>query len=969
MDDRGKDPTPQSPGKIQKVSEVPSKKSSDDHRQLRRSVATESLMVASDEKKPAFYPTSKSNSLNIKPTIQPDSVSSSPSYKPGSWSELPAWVSSSHAPTSVQTNTKGGASFSARSFSYWSRDTVADEGAVQIPLGEMWEILLETNAGFRLEMYKQGIISDTDYFTSSQLCTPASPPSSPLPILHKYPSHQSLRPEHAPLKEVTQATGYGQKNIELLENLRSKDGAGDNEHASSLLAAQTQRRRKEIHDERHGLAAPESYAERAIRRYNEHLKLGKDAFSHEPATGDPPKQPWSEIDEQKFSLFQISENPHQNFPSTIFTKEEYSKAAKEGYKGPNVLAFVNTKTAMERDENVPAMHGTQLTHFYCHPNIDISHELLPDGDRRASPSQCEVEDNRPISYIDDRMTFCVRHPSQNPYMDDGRSVHSNSSHTPMEDAQTVSVARAGPGTDTPTTAINVGKEENASNISEPSNPFSGKKPTLAASPSKPTGHPEPPTTPVKSSKYSEEREHPLHSKWSSPATPITPPKFGLHGRTKSSDSMRSPTIMRSRGNSLITEPPTAPRGSKGKGKVIDSDFSPVEHGLTIATAIRSLDEDSILTAIEQISKGSRSYVSEGMQTDNESGYTQKSDDNTFTAAGLFRALQPIWPSGIPENILYALPEMMDHIPFSPGPYMPLYTGRGQVPADCPKSHRYLAYLAERLASFKLQLDENQNQAIMLAHYQHNMENDLNMLQDERTHLSKENKVLRAYCDDLEKLLKHINGPRVTPEEFAPIFQIAQRLGLTIPGPVLAGPNPVGFAQRSDRGAALSDVTDVRVRSQSRAMLNMVVQNMKLQQDNEDACKEAAMWKERAKTWEKRFSKEVGKAALSLYGDLGDNPNHRLSTTLAETFSKHDEQAPFTDSHDKAPDRDIGAGAGPSNVHPQQQHSYFAGGTHIQPPGFQRSDSSNMLLGYPPAGPAASDHANIHNGYGGPRINP
>lgn len=212
--------------------------------------------------------------------------------------------------------------------------------------------------------------------------------------------------------------------------------------------------------------------------------MGKDAFSHEPAAGKSPRQHWSEIDEQKFSLFQISENTYQNVPSATFTKEEYMMAAEEGYKGPNVLAFVNTKAAMECEEKASVTNHTQSnTHFYRHPNVDISHNPSPHVDRhlRASPGNGEVEDNRPTSFIDDRMSFCIQHSSQNPYVTDSHSINSNSSDTPMEDAQEVSVARAGPGTDTPTMAINVGKEENTSKISSGSEYHScvdGGKPSL-----------------------------------------------------------------------------------------------------------------------------------------------------------------------------------------------------------------------------------------------------------------------------------------------------------------------------------------------------------------------------------------------------------------------------------------------------------------------------------------------------------
>lgn len=739
--------------------------------------------------------------------------------------------------------------------------------------------------------------------------------------------------------------------------------------------------------------------------------MGKGAFSHEPAAGEPPKQHWSKIDEQKFSLFQISENPYQNFPSATFTKEEYMMAAEEGYRGPNVLAFVNTKAAMEREEKASVTNHTQSnTHFYRHPNVDISHNPSPHVGRYlgASPGNREVEDSRPTSSIDDRMSFRIQHSSQNPYVTDSHSINSHSSGTPMEDAQEVSVARAGPGTDTPTTAINVVKEENTSKVSsgseyhscidggkpsllsfyhgmlkanrprEPINPFSGKKPTLAAPPVKSMEHPESPTTLVESSqpqtsKYSKEREHPLQSKWSSPPTPVTPPpKFNPHGRTKSSDSMRSPTVKRGRGNSLLPESPPTSRGSKGKGKVTDPALSPSERGFAIATALRALDGNSVATTRNQVVKSPpRNYVSEGMQTDgSESRYSAESDENTFTGTGLFQALLPIWPSGIPENVLSALPELMDHTPFSPGPFMPLYAGRRPIPANCPKSHRYLAYLAEQLASFRTQLDEYQNQAVQFVHNQRNMENDLNMMQDERMHLSGENQVLRAYCKDLERLLKHVSGQRATPEELAPVFLIAQRLGLTIPGPGLADSNSVALAQQHDMGSGLSNLVDGYTKGQSKEMLDTLIQNIKLQQEVEAANKEAGIWKHRSQTWEKKFSKEVGRAALSLYGDMGDNQSHLASKYSTKMFAKHNEQLqmtirPLTDSRGKAPERDIGAGAGPSYIHPQQTYSHFAGGSYMHPPEYQRNGSANVLFGYPPADPAVNGPPNMPNHYGGP----
>lgn len=678
-------------------------------------------------------------------------------------------------------------------------------------------------------------------------------------------------------------------------------------------------------------------------------------------------------------------------------------AAEEGYKGPNVLAFVNTRAAMEREEKASVTNHTQSnTHFYRHPNVDISHNPSPHVDRylEASPGNREVEDSRPTS-TDDRMSFRIQHSSQNPSVTDSHSINSNSSGTPIEDAQEVSVARAGPGTGTPTTAINVVKEENTSKISsgseyhscidggkpsllsfyhrmlkanrpkEPINPFSGKKPTLAAPPVKSMEHPKSPTTPVESSqpqtsKYSREREHPLQSIWLSPPTPVTPPpKFNPHGRTKSSDSMRSPTVKRGRGNSLLLESPATSRSSKGKGKAIDSALSPSERGFAIATALRALDGNSVATTRNQVVKSPpRNYVSEGMQTDgNESRYSAKSDENTFTETGLLQALLSIWPSGIPENVLSALPELMNHTPFSPGPFMPLYTGRRPIPANCPKSHRYLAYLAEQLASFRTKLDEYQNQAVQFVHNQRNMENDLNMMQDERMHLSGENQVLRAYCKDLERLLKHVSGQRATPEELAPVFLIAQRLGLTIPGPGLADSNSVALAQQHDMGSGLSNLVDGYTKSQSKEMLDTLIQNIKLQQEVEAANKEAGTWKHRSQTWEKKFSREVGRAALSLYGDMGDNQSHLASKYSTKMFAKHNEQLqmtirPLTDSRGKAPDRDIRAGAGPSNIYPQQTYSHFAGGSYMHAPGYQQNDSVNTLFEYPSTDPAVNGPPNI-----------
>ena len=702
----------------------------------------------------------------------------------------------------------------------------------------------------------------------------------------------------------------------------------------------------------------------------------------------------------------MSENTHQNFPSATFTKEEYMMAAVEGYKGANVLAFVNTKAAMEREEKASVTNHIQSNpHFYRHPNVDISHDPSPHIDRY--PGNREVEDSRPTSFIDDRTSFRIQHPSQNPYGTDTHSINSNYSDTPVEDAQEVSVARAGPGTDTPTTAINVSKEENTSKISsgseyhscidggkpsllsfyhrilkanrskEPINPFSGKKPTLAAPPAKPTEHPESPTMPVESSqpqtsKYSKEHEHLLQLKWSSPSTPVTPPpNYDPHGRTKSSDSMRSPTVKRGRGNSLLPESPTASRDSKGKGKVTDPVLSPSERGFAIATALRALDENLVAKTRNQVVKTPpRNYVSEGMQTDgDESRYSAKSDENTFTGTGLFQALLPIWPNGIPENVLSALPELMDHTPFSPGPFMPLYAGRRPIPANCPKSHRYLAYLAEQLASFRAQLDEYQNQAVQFVQNQRNMKNDLDIMQDERMHLSGENQVLRAYCKDLERLLKHVSGQRATPEELAPVFLIAQRLGLTIPSPVLANSNSVALAQQHDMGSGLYNLVDGYTKGQSKEMLDTLIQNIKLQQEVEAANREAGIWKHRSQTWEKKFSKEVGKAALSLYGDMGDNQSHLASKYSTKMFAKHNEQLqmairPLTDSRGKAPDRDAGAGAGPSNIYPQQTYSHFAGGPYVHPPGYQRNDSANVLFGYPLADPAVNGPPNMPNHYGG-----
>lgn len=97
---------------------------------------------------------------------------------------------------------------------------------------------------------------------------PKTPPRSPSPCLPHYPSDAAIHPDQAPLREALRIDSHGRKNIKLLERLGekstqpallgNKDSMASKPSISSndvvgLLAAQGQRRRKQIYDERKGL--------------------------------------------------------------------------------------------------------------------------------------------------------------------------------------------------------------------------------------------------------------------------------------------------------------------------------------------------------------------------------------------------------------------------------------------------------------------------------------------------------------------------------------------------------------------------------------------------------------------------------------------------------------------------------------------------------------------------------------------
>ncbi|EON68022.1 hypothetical protein W97_07169 [Coniosporium apollinis CBS 100218] len=114
-----------------------------------------------------------------------------------------------------------------------------------------------------------------------------------------------------------------------------------------LLAAQGQRRRKQIYDERKGLSVPAEFEDRANRRRSMDIALGEPEPGTPPSDSTAPQLPWTPTDEKKVTLFSLEENPNYKCNPVAFSKVEILDALEQGYTGNNVLAFLNARTDLE----------------------------------------------------------------------------------------------------------------------------------------------------------------------------------------------------------------------------------------------------------------------------------------------------------------------------------------------------------------------------------------------------------------------------------------------------------------------------------------------------------------------------------------------------------------------------------------------------------------------------------------------
>ncbi|OCK80463.1 hypothetical protein K432DRAFT_404685 [Lepidopterella palustris CBS 459.81] len=684
-----------------------------------------------------------------------------------------------------------------------------------------------------------------------------SPPASPEPNIFAIPHHETLAPEHAPLKDATTSDGHGQKNIELLEALCRKEGVDEKVDVVTLLANQAQRRRKQIHDERLGLDAPVAFHNRAQRRHQNHLALGKDVSATELATGQPPRLPWSDIDEQKPSLYLLDENPFANHLSENLSPADVLKAYEEGYHGPNLMSFVHAKAVVEGDDESRAKF---LYKKY----------LEDDDDDISLPPQ--------FTYV------------ERGYPEDGNSMHHASPS--LREAFEVRVARAGPGTDTPTTAINVGSEEEATRSHKGKgaalpgrltlqaaqnrrlnaerlqgdliNPFQGVNPILAASPVKPVEYPVSPTTPVKRHSALENLQQMSLLEANALATSLPPPKFPIRSSPKPAGSSRSSFI---NGGDVLT-------GSRDeeKAKVTLSESLNALQSDRNSSMRRYLGMNGTLMSKQEIP--SATYVSSGVQTEDnivDDAPSEKSDEDMFTLEGLHRALSSVWPDELPRGITNALPEL---VPYNwaahgiPGLSTPgnnyVFTGSepgpssfSGLPQQAPivqpgpggkaptgKNLRYITYLAEHLSTKQQELEDTYNEFLNVRsqfrnyreHVSSQTLNEMNNMTEELDHHRGKFAYLEERNALLEVLLKHVCGERLPASELEPLLRFAhEELNIhNIPDPVTSsGPSPSTVPRdqqnASNAGYGGPAFASARIRLDTQQALDLFMENRVLRE--------------------------------------------------------------------------------------------------------------------------------------------
>ncbi|KAJ9665598.1 hypothetical protein H2201_004290 [Coniosporium apollinis] len=152
--------------------------------------------------------------------------------------------------------------------------------------------------------------------------------------------------------------------------MASKPSMSSNDVAA-LLAAQGQRRRKRIYDERKGLSVPAGFEDRANRRHSMDMALGEPEPGTPPDDSTAPQLPWTPTDEGKVTLFSLEENPNYKCNPVAFSKVEILDALEQGYTGDNVLAFLNARTDLEL-EMMRSSHSSKHS-FYTAEETDSVH--------------------------------------------------------------------------------------------------------------------------------------------------------------------------------------------------------------------------------------------------------------------------------------------------------------------------------------------------------------------------------------------------------------------------------------------------------------------------------------------------------------------------------------------------------------------------------------------------------------------
>ncbi|KAJ9649280.1 hypothetical protein H2199_000055 [Coniosporium tulheliwenetii] len=147
--------------------------------------------------------------------------------------------------------------------------------------------------------------------------------------------------------------------------MASKPSMSSNDVAA-LLAAQGQRRRKRIYDERKGLDL----------RIEQTVVIQwiwpwvNPSLAH-PDDSTAPQLPWTPTDEEKVTLFSLEENPNYKCNPVAFSKVEILDALEQGYTGDNVLAFLNARTDLEL-EMMRSSHSSKHS-FYTAEETDSVH--------------------------------------------------------------------------------------------------------------------------------------------------------------------------------------------------------------------------------------------------------------------------------------------------------------------------------------------------------------------------------------------------------------------------------------------------------------------------------------------------------------------------------------------------------------------------------------------------------------------